>query len=103
MPTRIARHGAALTPTGRINMRNLPLATDPNPLETGCPCYCCRHFSRAYLRHLVKAGEILGAYLLSVHNISFLIRHMQAMRAAILNDTLDTYIAAFLQQYLQAA
>jgi queuine tRNA-ribosyltransferase len=101
MPTRIARHGAALTPDGRINMRNLPHATDPNPLDPTCDCYCCRNFSRAYLRHLVKAGEILGAYLLSLHNVYFLVRHVRAMRQAILNGDLAEYTRAFLERYLQ--
>lgn len=103
MPTRLARHGSALTPDGRVNMRNLVYATDQQPLVEDCGCYCCRHFSRAYLRHLVKAGEILGAYLLSIHNVHFLVQHMRAMREAILNGDLRAYVAHFLERYLQTA
>lgn len=103
MPTRIARHGAALTAEGRINMRNLTFASDKNPLDDDCDCYCCQNFSKAYLRHLVRTGEILGAYLLSVHNIRFLIRHMEAMRNAILQGDLMAYTDRFRQRYLQLA
>jgi queuine tRNA-ribosyltransferase len=103
MPTRVARHGAALTPFGRVNMRNLQYAEDDSPIDRDCDCYCCQHFTRAYLRHLVKAEEILGHYLLSVHNIHFLIRHMQAMRDAILGGSLTDYVDGFLQRYLQPA
>ncbi|MDX2163219.1 MAG: tRNA guanosine(34) transglycosylase Tgt [bacterium] len=103
MPTRIARHGAVFTPTGTINMRNLVHARDENPIDPACDCTCCQQFSRAYLRHLVKAEELLGHYLLSVHNIRFLIRHMQAMRTAIMEDRLESYGTDFLQRYLQTA
>lgn len=101
IPTRLARHGAAMTRAGRVNMRNASLATDANPVETGCQCYCCQHFSRAYIRHLLKADEILGAYLLSIHNIHFLIRHVETMRYAILQGDLEAYVEGFIQQYLQ--
>ncbi len=103
VPTRLARHSAALTKDGRVNLRNLVHATDKRPLDEGCECYCCQHFSRAYLRHLVRAGEMLGAYLLTIHNIHFLIRHMEAMRSAILNGDLNEYAHAFRQRYLQTA
>lgn len=103
MPTRVARHGAALTPEGRINMRNRAYARDDAPLQVGCDCYCCQNFSRAYLRHLVHAKELLGHYLLSLHNIRFLIRHMEEMRAAIFERRLQAYTQHFLQRYLQVA
>ncbi|MEP7290592.1 MAG: tRNA guanosine(34) transglycosylase Tgt [Chloroflexota bacterium] len=103
LPTRIARHGAAFTPDGTLNMANLAHARDPAPIDAECDCVCCKEFSRAYLRHLVKAKELLAHYLLSVHNIRFLIRHVEAMRAAILNETLDSYVENFLQRYLQTA
>ncbi len=99
-PTRLARHGAALTKDGRINMRGLTYATDRRPVDPGCTCYCCQTFTRAYLRHLVKAGEILGAYLLSIHNVHFLLDHMQAIRTAILEDRLPEYAGQFLHRYL---
>lgn len=101
IPTRLARHGAAMTRNGRVNMRNASLATDEKPVETDCRCYCCRHFTRAYIRHLLKADEILGASLLSIHNIHFLIRHVETMRYAILRGDLETYVEDFLQNYLQ--
>jgi queuine tRNA-ribosyltransferase len=93
IPTRLARHGAAFTRGGRVNMRNLVHATDKHPVDEGCTCYCCQHFSRGYIRHLLKADEILGAYLLSIHNIHFLIQHVQRMRAAVLNGSLEDHIS----------
>lgn len=100
MPTRVARHGAALTPQGRINVRNKSLERDPAPLQADCDCYCCQNFSRAYLRHLVRSKEILGHQLLSIHNIRFLIRHMEQMRDAIIEGRLTAYADAFLKRYL---
>ncbi|MCB9455681.1 MAG: tRNA guanosine(34) transglycosylase Tgt [Anaerolineaceae bacterium] len=103
IPTRLARHGAALTRQGRVNMKRLAYATDKLPVEPGCTCYCCSHFSRAYIRHLLKAEEILAAYLLSVHNIHFLTQHVRAMRDAIIEGTFSAYMNTFLEQYLQKA
>ncbi len=103
MPTRVARHGAALTFDGRINMRNQAYTRDESPLDEGCTCYTCQHFTRAYLRHLVRAKELLGYTLLSVHNLHFLVQHMQAMREAILHGDLSAYTTAFLQRYLNRA
>jgi len=99
LPTRVARNGAALTRTGRINLRNLQYARDPRPLEEGCTCYTCTHFSRAYIRHLVKASEILGHQLLSLHNLHVLLTLMREMRAAILDGTFTDYASAFLASY----
>ncbi len=103
LPTRIARHGAVFTPDGTLNMGNLANARDHAPIDPECDCYCCQNFSRAYLRHLVRAKELLAHTLLSIHNIRFLIRHMQAMRAAILDDSLPEYVDRFLRRYLQTA
>jgi queuine tRNA-ribosyltransferase len=103
LPTRIARHGAAFTLDGTINMDKLVFARDQQPIDAECDCPCCRSFTRAYIRHLVKAKELLAHYLLSVHNIRFLIRHMEQMRQAIWEDRLDAYIDQFLQRYLQTA
>lgn len=103
IPTRLARHGSALTPEGRINIRNLVYARDESPLQADCDCYCCQTFSRAYLRHLVKAKELLAHYLLSLHNIRFLTRHMENMRTAIMEGQLSAYIDAFLNRYMQLA
>jgi queuine tRNA-ribosyltransferase len=102
MPTRIARHGAAFTRDGIVNVDNLKYARDESPLDSVCDCYTCQHFSHAYLRHLAKANEILGHYLLSVHNISFLTQIMQAMRQAILEGDASEYASGFLQRYFPA-
>ncbi len=99
LPTRVARNGAALTREGRINMRNRQYATDPDPLEPGCTCYTCRTFSRAYIRHLVKASEILAHQLLSLHNLHLLLTLMREMRAAILDGTFTDYATSFLAAY----
>jgi queuine tRNA-ribosyltransferase len=103
LPTRIARHGAAFTPDGTINMGNAGHARDDQPIDPACDCPTCAQFSRAYIRHLVKARELLAHTLLSIHNIRFLIRHMEAMRAAILegNGRLEAYVDAFLRRYLR--
>jgi queuine tRNA-ribosyltransferase len=99
LPTRVARNGAALTRQGRINLRNQQYTADPSPLEPSCTCYACAHFSRAYIRHLVKASEILGHQLLSLHNLHLLLTLMREMRAAILDGTFTDYAATFLAVY----
>ncbi|MDL1901029.1 tRNA guanosine(34) transglycosylase Tgt [Anaerolineae bacterium CFX9] len=100
MPTRIARHGAVFTADGTLNISRVEHARDSRPIEPDCDCYCCQNFSRAYLRHLVKARELLAHTLLSIHNIRFLIRHVSAMRAAIFSGTLEAYTQDFLGRYL---
>ncbi len=86
-PTRVARHGGALTRAegaqARISLRNARFRDDPGPLEPDCPCTCCRHFSRAYLHHLLKAREILALQLLTLHNITVMNRLMEDIRGAI--------------------
>jgi queuine tRNA-ribosyltransferase len=84
LPTRLARHGAALTRAGRVNLLNARWAEETRPIEDGCACYACRHFSLAYVRHLFKAGEILGLHLASVHNLHFLLSLMREIRGAII-------------------
>jgi queuine tRNA-ribosyltransferase len=103
MPTRLARHGAAMTKDGRVNMRNAVHSRAEHPVDEGCGCYCCQHFTRAYIRHLLKADELLGYYLLSVHNLHFLIEHVRALRTAIMEERLTDYAHAFLQRYMQLA
>jgi len=83
LATRLARNGAVLTRDGRLNMRNATYAEDSRPIEEQCSCYTCRTFSRAYLRHLVVAGEILGLHLTTVHNVHFMVTLMDDMRRAI--------------------
>jgi queuine tRNA-ribosyltransferase len=99
LPTRLARNGAALTRTGRMNMKNAPYARDPRPVEEGCACYCCAHFTRAYVRHLVVSDEILGAVLLTQHNVHLMLTLLREMRAAILEGTFERYAQGFLFNY----
>lgn len=83
LPTRIARNGSVLTRGGRINLRNRRFAGEGGPLDEGCDCYACRRFSRAYLRHLFMAGEILAHRLASIHNLAVLLRLVAEIRRAI--------------------
>ena len=85
-PTRIARHGMATTSHGRINIKNAKYEHDFGPLDSQCQCYTCRNYSRAYLRHVYKAEEMIAATLLSIHNIRFLEHMMEDMRRAIEED-----------------
>ena len=96
LPTRLARNAALLTRRGRLNIRNARFERDPAPIEEGCGCYTCRHFSRAYLRHLFKAGEILAARLATIHNVHFLLQLMRDIRAAIAADRFPAFKAEFL-------
>lgn len=99
LPTRLARHGAAMTRLGRLNLGKLEYAADARPIDGDCACYACIYFSRAYIRHLLKAGEILGYQLLSLHNLTVLITLMREMRAAILDGTFASYADGFLSHY----
>jgi queuine tRNA-ribosyltransferase len=87
LPTRIARHGTAVTRSGNVAIKAASCARDPRPVEEGCSCYCCRNFSRAYVRHLLSAGEILGVRLLTIHNTHCLLEYMRDMRESISNGT----------------
>jgi len=97
LPTRLARHNAALTRTERLNLVNAAYARDSRPVDENCACYTCQNFSRAYLRHLILAREMLAATLLSIHNIFTLIQLMGDIRQAILESRFDAFAAAFLQ------
>lgn len=92
LPTRTARMGTAFSSTGRMNLRNAKYAHDFTPLDHECTCSTCQNFTRAYLRHLVKQNEMLGAILLSVHNLHFLIDLMRRAREAVLNDSYDQFL-----------
>ena len=83
LPTRVARNGALFTAAGRVNIANRRFATMDAPLEADCACYACRHFTAAYLWHLFRAREILGLRLASLHNLYFILRLMDNIRAAI--------------------
>ncbi|MDQ6855665.1 MAG: tRNA guanosine(34) transglycosylase Tgt [Candidatus Dormibacteraeota bacterium] len=93
VPTRLARTGAAMTPTGSLALRRAAYRDDLRPLVDGCPCAACRRFSRAYLRHLISAGEILGHRLLSIHNITHVTTLMAAAREAIAAGRFDAFRA----------
>jgi queuine tRNA-ribosyltransferase len=92
-PTRLARTGAAMTPTGRLALRRAAYRDDLRPLVDGCPCAACRRFTRAYLRHLISAGEILGHRLLSVHNITHVTTLLAAAREAIIAGRFEAFRA----------
>ena len=99
LPTRLARHNAAITHTSRLNMMNAIYAKDPLPLEENCNCYTCQRFSRAYLRHLIVAREMLAATLLSIHNIHSLLQLVREIRQAILENCFEAYAAEFLARH----
>ncbi|MEI7668002.1 MAG: tRNA guanosine(34) transglycosylase Tgt [Erysipelotrichaceae bacterium] len=86
LPTRIARHGTLMTSTGRLNISNAKNERDFNPIDKDCDCYTCKHYSRAYLRHLIRCEEGLGQRLLSIHNLRFLIKLTEDIRLAINED-----------------
>ena len=86
LPTRIARHGTAMTSRGRVIIKNKEYERDFTPLDPKCDCYCCKHYTKAYLRHLFKADEMLVYRLLSIHNINFLLRLTEGIREAIKED-----------------
>ncbi len=100
LPTRIARHGQAFTTTGKINLNNAKYKEDFTPLEEGCDCYACQHYTKAYIRHLINCDEMFGGRLLSIHNIRFLIRLTEQLRQAIKDDTLLEYKENFIKKYI---
>lgn len=97
IPTRIARHGAVLVQGDRWNLKNAQFREDITSLDETCPCYTCQTFSRAYLSHLVRSQETLGYTLLSIHNVTELVRFTQKIRAAILGDRFTTEFAHWLE------
>jgi queuine tRNA-ribosyltransferase len=99
LPTRNARNGQLFTTAGRMNIKNAAWADDPRPVEPGCGCYTCRHFSRAYLRHLHLAGEIASATLNTLHNLWFYLDTMRRIREALVFDSFDRLRQAIRQVY----
>ncbi|WP_281164259.1 tRNA guanosine(34) transglycosylase Tgt [Liquorilactobacillus sicerae] len=99
LPTRIARNGSCMTSHGRVVIKNASYAHDFGPLDDRCDCYVCQNYSRAYLRHLFKAGETLGLRLASYHNLYFLLHLMQSIRQAILADNLLEFRERFFEEY----
>lgn len=98
LPTRIARNGTALTSKGKVVVRNAEFADDFSPIDADCGCYTCRNYSRAYLRHLFKAEEILGHRLLTIHNLYFTLGVMAEIRQAIREDRFEEHMDEFLKQ-----
>ena len=88
LPTRTARNGTAMTFNGTLTIRNAEYKEDFTPVEEGCDCYCCRNYTRAYVRHLINTDEIFGGRLLSIHNIRFLHRLVAKIKEAIYADRL---------------
>src|SRR3954468_9355840 len=99
LPTRSGRTGQAFTADGPLNLRNARFAEDSDPIEPGCPCPACATFERAYVHHLVKSGEILGAMLMTQHNLWFYQRLMHALRDAIGEQRLASFASEFLERY----
>lgn len=103
-PTRVARNGMAMTWTGRLIMKNANLTHDHNVIEEGCGCYACRNgYTRAYIRHLVRAGEIFGLRLLSLHNLYFLEEFVRRMRQSIIDGKFNEFRQDFLANYQKNA
>ena len=96
MPTRNARNGSLFTADGVVRIRNARYRDDPLPIEPGCGCYTCQHYSRAYLRHLDQCGEMLGSRLNTIHNLHFYVQLMAGLRAAIGRGELQAFAADFL-------
>ncbi len=99
LPTRLARHHAAFSPEGRLNLMNAVYARDPRPIDPACDCYTCRTFTRAYLRHLIVAKELLAGTLLSIHNLRALIRLVSGVRLSILEGTFASRMPLWLDQW----
>jgi len=99
LPTRLARHNAAMTDNGRLNMMNAQYALDERPISETCTCYTCQNYSRAYLRHLIQAHEMLSGTLLSIHNIHTLLSLTRRLRQAILEGQYEQFTEKYLSNY----
>ena len=99
LPTRIARHGALMTSQGRVNIRDKKYEEDFSPLDPECNCYCCKNYTKAYLRHLYKCDEGFGKRLLSIHNINFLLNLAKEIRTAIQEDRFLDFKEEFFKKY----
>ena len=99
LPTRIARNGTCMTSNGRLVVRNAKYARDYNPIDEQCDCYVCKNYTRAYIRHLINCNETFGFRLTTYHNLHFLLKLMEQVRAAINDDRLGDFKEAFFEQY----
>lgn len=99
LPTRIARHGNCFTKSGKINIKNAKYKEDFTPIDETCDCYTCKNFTKAYVRHLITAGEVNGGRLLSIHNIRFLIKLTEDIRKSIKEDRFEEFKESFIRNY----
>lgn len=99
LPTRIARHGNCFTKSGKINIKNAKYKEDFTPIDEACDCYTCKNFTKAYVRHLITAGEVNGGRLLSIHNIRFLIKLTEDIRKSIKEDRFEEFKESFIRNY----
>ena len=99
LATRIARNGTVLNRNGRLVVRNAAFKADFRPLEEGCDCEACQHYTRAYIRHLISTDEITGARLCSLHNLRYLARLMEGARQAIREDRYLDYVKDFYREF----
>lgn len=99
LPTRIARNGTAFTRYCCLSLKNAAFAEDPGPIEEGCECYSCQNFSRSYLRHLIKAEEILGLRLVTLHNLHFYLKLLRTARSSILEGCFSEFRREFVSNY----
>jgi queuine tRNA-ribosyltransferase len=99
LPTRLARNGTAFTAAGTLNLKNAEFALDKRPVEEACACPACREFTRGYIRHLIKAEEILGLRLITLHNLHFYLNLMNRARSEIESDDFDEFRKAFVAGY----
>ena len=99
LPTRLARNGTAFTAAGTLNLKNAEFALDKSPIEENCACHACQQFSRGYIRHLIKAEEILGLRLITLHNLDFYLNLMNRAGGEIENGTFDQFRKAFVAEY----
>lgn len=101
LPTRIARNGSVFTRRGKLVVRNAEYAHDFSPLDPDCDCYACRHYTRAYIRHLIKAGEVLGIRLTTIHNLRFVLNLMEEIKEALRRGEIMEFRDKFLKTYLK--
>ena len=99
LPTRLARNGTAFTAAGTLNLKNAEFALDKKPIEENCACPACREFTRGYIRHLIKAEEILGLRLVTLHNLHFYLNLMSRARTEIEGGTFDQFREVFVTEY----
>lgn len=98
-PTRMGRHGGVHTHDGKLNLKNAKFVTDLTPIEEGCTCYTCQHHTRAYLAHLFRGEEMTAATLASIHNLHFILRLVEKIRASIIDETFFEFKKEFLERY----